>query len=543
MKTAVAYFGVEYPSGCALSERDFRVLAKGLFMNPCISASQAKTIIDNPSFAVKLSALKTGLSCDFDTIIPVKAVEKKVDESCDDCDCCSDDDDVDVDVDDDDDFDFDDDDDDDDDNVSRRIEVLIDKKLPEWVQVFGEPSEDELIEVGQELKVRNVDRWVQTLCGIKTAHLDTPEKIAEYLSSFVVGQSEAVNSISVIIHEHKMRMETSHVLPKSPCLLIGDTGTGKSYLIKKVRETLNVPKVRVDCTKLVPEGIVGSSISDAINDLYVSGGSVVSKAAYGILHFDEFDKLSDNISYRIGATTATSIQQEMLALFDLGEKINFSTSMSMLFRDFESMPTSNLMLVFSGAFHGIEAIIYARLLIEVDGKASLIDKSNLMRYCSVEDIQKYGIIPELAGRLSRIVPLNKLDSQGVYSILTKSNDSELAKYIKKFELMNIALSFADDALRCIADMVASKKIGARYINTILMQLLDKVSYNCSNYRGREFVVDAEMVRNVFVPPKHKMLFMEFEKSSDIGSIASRYNIDIDELLDIYLVYNSQKKGV
>lgn len=416
----------------------------------------------------------------------------------------------------------------------------IDEKLCDWGQVFSLPTEEEIIEVSKEFYIRGTAKWLQKLRKAKISLLDSPVKIAEYISEFVVGQEEAIRNISVVVQDHLIRRNPAIALPQTSCLIIGSTGTGKSYLVNKAREILDVPMLRVNCGDLVPAGIVGYTVTKAMTYLHLKGGSEMKNTEKGLLHFDEFDKLAIH-NHINDDQWKTTTQFELLKFFDLNEKIIFPCSFEQFARPLQ-MSTNNLMLVFSGAFLGLDAIIYSRLITEFDGNTKLIDKDNLLLYCTGDDIQKYGIIPELAGRLTFISPLNKLTSPDIYNILTRAKESEFSKHIKKCELLGVRIRFTENALRYIAQKVADQNLGARYINTIMTQVLKDVYFNVHNYRESELLIDDKRVLHACNSNRNLMLFREFDNNTDLAAIAEKFDIKIDNLLDIYLEYKSLKNG-
>lgn len=521
MNAANKYFGIVFPQDYNLSEEVSRKLAKLLFMSPSTSANEAKKIIANQKLTSVINLLIDNLSCELKSFHAKKSEQVRLTDE----DSCFDD-------------------EDEDDNIGYdsiiNTEKFINNKLVEWVKVFSPPSEDEIIEVCKELQVVGIDKWVKTLRKEKFAQLDTPAKIADYLSFFIVGQPDAIKTISVMVHDHKIRNSAPYELPKTSCLFIGDTGTGKSYLVNKAREILNVPMLRVNCGDIVPAGIVGYNITKALTDIHLLGNSDIGQTEKGILHFDEFDKLAKH-NHDEDDGWKTTTQFELLKFFDQNEKIIFPNSFEHNAKSVQ-ISTNNLMFIFSGAFQGIDTIIYSRLISEFDGNTKLIDADNLIQYCNVEDIKNYGIIPELAGRLSFISPLNKLNTSDIYNILTKAKESDLSKHIKKCELMGIHIRFTEDALRCIAEKVTAQNLGARYINTILTQILKDVYFNAQNYKGNEFIVDAKMVLHACNSKRYLMLYKAFKKTTDLNTIAEQFEINVDTLLDIYLEYKSLKNG-
>lgn len=509
------YFGIKFPVDFILKEEQKRKLAKLLFMSPSTTAKEANEIITNTRLIGAINLLIENLSCELDSIYS----EKNEDE------ILSDEDEH---------FDAK------EDAIIEDVEKMIQNKLVEWAKVFTIPSEDEIIEISKTLNVPSAKTLIKILNKAKFAQLNTPAKIAEYLSSYIVGQTDAVKSISLIVHDHKIRETCDFELPKISCLFIGETGTGKSYIVNKAREILDVPMIRINCGDIVPSGIVGYTITKAIRDLYLLAGSNIRNTEHGILHFDEFDKLSKH-NHDNDDNWKTTTQFELLKFFDMNEKIAFPSSHE-YYATTEYLSTNNLVLIFSGAFHDIDSIIYTRLIKEFNGNSKLIDKNNLIQYCTPDDLQKYGIIPELAGRLSFFSPLNKLTQADIYKIIAQTKDSEISKHLKKCEIMGVKIRFTEDALQCIAEKVTKQNLGARYINTILIQILKDVYYNFQNHQKEVFVVDAKKVLNACNYNRYTVIYNEFEKRNDLKEIAEKFEIDIDNLLDIYLEFKSMKNG-
>jgi len=492
------FFGIKFSSDFSLDIKIQRQLALMLFTSPSTKAVEAKKILKNKKLLSVIENLIEAFQCEIKSINSIDAIEKN-------------------DV-----IDF------------SEIGKTMSEKLNDWISIFELPTEDELREATNLLKISNSDDWVKSLKIYKYNSLTTPSEIAEYLKLYIIGQDEAVKTLSVLVQEHRERISSSFDLPKSSALFIGSSGTGKSYLINKSREILDVPLIRVSCAELVPSGIVGTTISKTLTTLHLSANG----DSQSIIHFDELDKITAH--YHKGEEDfKTTIQLEILKLFDNNEKIYFPESHEQ-YAKLTSINNSRLMLVFSSAFNGIDSFILERLIEEFDGNLKLIDMENIIEYCCSDDIQKYGIIPELAGRLSYICPLRNLNTNDIYNIMTFAKDSEVQKHIKFCEQKGITLRLTDKAIRTLSEKVLQQKLGARSISSILYNLLKDVYFNASVFSGKEYRINEKTVVKYFLTRQYNKIFKSFEENSNLSHIAHTYNINLDKCLDLYSEWKSLK---
>lgn len=512
------FFGISFPNDFGLAPEKQRELAKLLFLSPSTSAKEARKIINNTQLVSVIGLLIENLSCELEKIHKLNVVDEVESILQDEASKDVNDEDETIEI--------------------INVEKTILRKLEDWILIFGIPTEEEINEVSRELNVSRTNSWLMALKQAKFKQLNSPAKIAEYLSLYILGQPEAVKVMSIIINEQKMRMGASDEMPKTSAVFIGGIGVGKSLLVNKGKEILGSPMVRISCGELVPPGIVGNNINKYLTILYQSTNENIEKTSGGIVYFDEIDKITK--FYHTGDDDwKTTIQLEVLKLFDLNEKICFPSSHEQWAKPVQIF-TNGLMLIFSGAFSGIEAIILSRLAQEYDGNLTLVDQTNIMQYCNTEDIQKYGIIPELAGRLSYICPMNSLKNDDVYNIMTTARDSDLSKHLKKCQMLGISLRLTDDALRMIADMVVKQKMGARYINTLFNILLKDVYFQGAENSGKELLVDEKFVSRVLNRNRYKLIYEAFDANPDILKVASNFNLSMDDALDIYLEWKSLK---
>jgi len=513
MKDNSTFFGICFPADCDLTIENQKTLAKILFLSPSISAGEVVEILNNPNISKVKDKLIDHISSELRSVtINLRNPE--------------------------------DDDPDLDDPGNKKIkledfEIILDKKLLDWKNTFDLPEEEEIKDALNELSVQFANTLVNKLRKLKFIEMDNPVKIEDYLLRFVIGQQDAVKVMSLMVYDHKQRLQCENDFPKISSLFIGDTGTGKTLLVNKARDICDVPAIRIGCADLVPTGIVGYSIPKALTELHIIGGSDLHKTENGIVHFDEFDKLA-RYNREKDDEWKSSTQFELLKFFDFNEKIVFPSTSEQFAKNIH-LSTNNILLVFSGAFKELDSIILTRLLKEFDGNSKLIDTDNLLNYCTTDDIQRYGIIPELAGRLSFICPMNKLSANDVYDILTKAEDSDLSKHVKKCKALGINIRFSEYALRFISEKAVDQNLGVRAVNSILNQTLKNVYYNHCNY-DKELIIDKSMVQQSIAIHRNIMLFKAFEKTTDLNAIADQFEIHIDNLLDIYLDYKSLKNG-
>ncbi len=428
------------------------------------------------------------------------------------------------------------------DNVENELnsEVLrFYAKFQEWIRKGTFLTEEEIIELTNEFKAISPEMLHSIIDREQVLKLSTPAEFREHLSKYIIGQEKAVEIISTLVHEQKLRSGTKRLLPKSTGLFLGSTGTGKTYLINKARELLDVPIVRVSCGDLVPSGYRGTTINMALTLLHHFANRDLGATSKGIIHFDEIDKLAT--SYHKGEDAwRSTVQQEILKLFDMNETLSFP-SPDGPHAPFLSIMTNNLMLVFSGAFHGIEDIILQRLKKEYQDNLNLVDLDNIIDYCTPLDVQAYGMLPELAARISFISPLKNHSPMDLVNMMKNSKESELIKHKNKCDILGIQLTITDEAINVIADEVYHHSLGARYIGTTLNLLLSDIYLNYHDYKGKEYILSGMMAKQKLSINKYQLVFKAFESNTTIEEIENRFNLSKDEILDLFLQWKSLNK--
>ena len=314
-----------------------------------------------------------------------------------------------------------------------------------------------------------------------------PHKIKAKLDEYVVGQEHAKKVVSVAVYNHYKRVATGTMdeieIEKSNMLMIGPTGCGKTYLVKTLARLLDVPLAITDATSLTEAGYIGDDIESVVSKLLAAADNDVERAERGIIFIDEIDKIAKKKNTNSRDVSGESVQQGMLKLLEGAEvEVPVGANSKNAMVPLATVNTRNILFICGGAFPDLEDIIKQRLnkKTSIGYNAELKDKydkeKNILNRVTVEDIKKFGMIPEFIGRLPVIFTLEGLSKDMMIKILSEPRNAILKQYQKLLELDEVKLEFDDGALEAIAEKAMEKDTGARALRAIIEEFMLDIMY-------------------------------------------------------------------